>query len=92
IEGNFGPSFTWAQFGLTLRGQAFTGVLGPLPPGLYTYQVTVNGTKGLKDPTNGTRVASKPLWSTFFVPGDEAALLADVPEGQGGNVETLAYG
>ena len=91
IEGNFGPSFTWAQFGLTLRGQAFTGVLGPLKPGLYTYQVTVDGNKGLKDPTNGTTVASKPLWSTFFVPGDEAALLADAPEGQGGNVETLAY-
>jgi enterochelin esterase-like enzyme len=91
IEGNFGPSSTWAEFGLTLRGNAYSGVLGPLKPGLYYYQVTGDDTKGLKDPTNSTTVASKPLWSTFFVPGDSARLLADAPEGQGGKVETLTY-
>ncbi|WP_431921764.1 alpha/beta hydrolase [Nonomuraea jabiensis] len=91
IEGNFGPSFTWAEFGLTRRGTAFSGVLGPLKPGLYTYQVTGDDTKGLKDPTNSTSVASKPLLSTFFVAGDSVRLLADVPQGQGGKVETLTY-
>ncbi|MEU6718384.1 alpha/beta hydrolase-fold protein [Nonomuraea sp. NPDC046802] len=91
IEGNFRPSFTWAEFGLTRRGTAFSGVLGPLKPGLYTYQVTGDDTKGLKDPTNGTSVASNPLLSTFFVQGDSVRLLADVPQGQGGKVETLAY-
>ncbi|MEV0232753.1 alpha/beta hydrolase-fold protein [Nonomuraea sp. NPDC050786] len=91
IEGNFGPSFTWAEFGLTRRGDVWSGVLGPLRPGLYSYQVTGDDTKGLKDPTNSTGVASKPLWSTFFVPGDAARLLADAPQGQGGKVETLTY-
>ncbi|MFB4268304.1 alpha/beta hydrolase [Nonomuraea sp. GTA35] len=91
IEGNFGPSFTWAEFGLTRRGEVWSGVLGPLRPGLYSYQVTGDDTKGLKDPTNNTGVASKPLWSTFFVPGDAARLLADAPQGQGGKVETLTY-
>ncbi|TMR13881.1 esterase [Nonomuraea turkmeniaca] len=91
IEGNFGPSFTWAEFGLTRRGDVWSGVLGPLRPGLYSYQVTGDDTKGLKDPTNNTGVASKPLWSTFLVPGDSARLLADVPQGRGGKVETLTY-
>lgn len=91
IEGNFGPSSTWAEFGLTRRGDAWSGVLGPLQPGLYYYQVTGDDTKTLKDPTNNTSVASKPLWSTFFVPGHPARLLADAPPGQGGTVETLTY-
>ncbi|KAB8182809.1 alpha/beta hydrolase [Microbispora catharanthi] len=91
IEGNFGPSSAWAEFGLTRRGDVWSGILGPLKPGLYYYQVTGDDTKGLKDPTNGTTVASKPLWSTFLVAGDSARLLADAPEGQGGKVETLAY-
>ncbi|PZG23532.1 alpha/beta hydrolase [Nonomuraea aridisoli] len=91
VEGNFGPSFAWAEFGLTRRGDVWSGVLGPLEPGLYSYQVTGDDTKGLKDPTNSTGVASQPLWSTFFVPGDSARLLADAPQGQGGKVETLTY-
>ncbi|QFY09430.1 esterase [Nonomuraea phyllanthi] len=91
IEGNFGPSSTWAEFGLTRRGDVWSGVLGPLKPGLYSYQVTGDDTKSLKDPTNGAGVASKLHWSTFFVPGDAARLLADVPQGQGGKVETLTY-
>ncbi|MEU8364696.1 hypothetical protein AB0C27_52665 [Nonomuraea sp. NPDC048882] len=40
IEGNIGPSSTWAEFGLTRRGDAWSGVLGPLKPGLYSYRVT----------------------------------------------------
>ncbi|WP_182900183.1 esterase family protein [Microbispora sp. H10830] len=91
IEGNFGPSSAWAEFGLTRRGDVWSGILGPLKPGLYYYQVTGDDTKGLKDPTNSTTVASKPLWSTFLVSGDSARLLADAPEGQGGKVETLTY-
>ncbi|MEQ4210249.1 alpha/beta hydrolase-fold protein [Actinopolymorpha sp. B9G3] len=90
-EGNFGKSFNWAEFGLSRRGSNFTGVIGPLAPGLYYYQITGDDTKVLKDPTNPTSVASEPEWSTFFVPGDSARLLADVPEGQGGTIETLSY-
>jgi enterochelin esterase-like enzyme len=92
IEGNFGPSSAWAEYGLTRFGDTWTGTLGPLKPGLYAYQVTGDDTKSLKDPTNDTSVASHPLWSTFFVPGDAASRLADVPEGQGGKVESLTYG
>ncbi|WP_208868183.1 alpha/beta hydrolase-fold protein [Microbispora triticiradicis] len=84
VEGNFGPSSAWAEFGLTRRGDAWSGILGPLKPGLYYYQVT-------GDETNATTVASKPLWSTFLVAGDSARLLADAPEGQGGKVGTLTY-
>ncbi|MBD3148050.1 alpha/beta hydrolase [Microbispora bryophytorum] len=91
IEGNFGPSSGWAEFGLTRRGDVWSGVLGPLKPGLYSYQVTGDDSKSLKDPTNAAGVASKPLWSTFLVAGDSARLLADAPEGQGGKVETLTY-
>ncbi|MEV7803405.1 alpha/beta hydrolase-fold protein [Microbispora sp. NPDC088329] len=91
VEGNFGPSFAWAEYGLTRRGDVWWGALGPLKPGLYSYQVTGDDTKGLKDPTNATSVASKPLWSTFLVPGESVRLLADAPQGQGGKVETLTY-
>lgn len=91
IEGNFGPSSTRAEFGLTRRGDAWSGVLGPLKPGLYSYRVTGDDTKGLKDPTNSTVVASDPLRSTFFVAGDAARPLADAPEGQRGTIDTLTY-
>ncbi|MGI5520098.1 alpha/beta hydrolase [Micromonospora sp. CA-259024] len=91
VEGNFGPSATWAEFGLTRRGDVWSGVLGSLNPGLYHYQVTADDTKSLKDPTNSTSVASSPLWSTFFVAGDSARWLADAPPGAGGTVQTLTY-
>ncbi|MFI7040128.1 alpha/beta hydrolase-fold protein [Microbispora rosea] len=91
IEGNFGPSFAWAEYGLTRRGDVWSGALGPLKPGLYYYQVTGDDTKSFKDPTNAAGVGSKLLWSTFLVQGNSARLLADAPQGQGGKVETLTY-
>lgn len=90
-EGNFGPSANWAQWGLAQRGGNWTSVMGPLEPGLYYYQFTADDTNVVKDPTNPTSVASEPEWSTFFVPGDSASLLADVPDGQGGAIETMTY-
>jgi enterochelin esterase-like enzyme len=90
-EGNFGKSANWAELGLARRGGAWTAVIGPLEPGFYYYQITGDDTKVVKDPTNPTSVESEPEWSTFFVPGDSARLLADVPEGQGGTVEELTY-
>jgi enterochelin esterase-like enzyme len=91
VEGNFGPSSTWAELGLTRRGSAWTAALGPLEPGLYSYQLTADDTKVIKDPTNPAGVTSHPTWTTFFVPGDSAQLLTDVPSGQGGTVGTLTY-
>jgi enterochelin esterase-like enzyme len=91
VEGNLGPSSSWAELGLTRRGSAWTAVTGPLEAGSYYYQFTGDDAKVLKDPTNPTSVTAKPTWSTFFVPGDSARMLADVPAGRGGIVETLTY-
>lgn len=90
VEGNFGPSANWAQFGLSRSGSNWAGTLGPLEPGLYYYQVTGDDSKPFKDTTNPTAVGSEPEWSTFFVAGDSAALLADAPE-RAGSIETLTY-
>ncbi len=90
VEGNFGASANWAQFGLSKSGDTWAGTLGPLDPGLYYYQVTGDDSKPFKDPTNPTSVASEPEWSTFFVAGESAALLADAPE-EAGAIETLTY-
>jgi enterochelin esterase-like enzyme len=91
VDGNFGPSFNRSEFGLTRFGDAWTGSIGPLPPGLYHYQITADDTKVIKDPTNPTSVASEPAWSTFLVPGDAARLLIDVPPGHGGTLGTITY-
>lgn len=90
VEGNFGPSHNWAQIGLSRSGANWTATYGPFEPGLYYYQVTGDDSKVLKDPTNPTSVASEPEWSTFFIPGESAALLADAPE-EAGTVESLTY-
>ncbi|WP_235019855.1 alpha/beta hydrolase-fold protein [Ruania rhizosphaerae] len=90
-EGNFGPSANWAEFGLTLRGDTATGVLGPLEPGHYYYQVTADDHYPVKDPTNPTTVASEPEWSTFMVDGEGAEELMDAPDGARGEVEELTY-
>ncbi|MDP3950483.1 esterase family protein [Microbacterium sp.] len=90
VEGNFGPSFNWAQIGLQRSGANWTATYGPFEPGLYYYQVTGDDSKVLKDASNPTSVASEPEWSTFFIPGESAALLADAPE-DAGTIETLTY-
>ncbi|WP_144794619.1 esterase family protein [Microbacterium paludicola] len=90
VEGNFGPSHNWAQIGLQRSGANWTATYGPFTPGLYYYQVTGDDSKVLKDTSNPTSVASEPEWSTFFIPGDSAALLADAPE-EAGTIETLTY-
>jgi enterochelin esterase-like enzyme len=90
IEGNFGPSHNWAQIGLSRSGANWTATYGPFEPGLYYYQVTGDDSKVLKDPTNPTSVASEPEWSTFFIPGESAALLADAPDAAG-TIESLTY-
>ena len=91
VEGNFGPSFNRSELGLTLFGDAWTAVIGPLAPGSYHYRITGDDCTVIKDPTNPASVTSEPTWSTFFVPGDSARLLTDVPDGQGGTLETVTY-
>src|SRR5690606_29600285 len=86
VEGNFGPSFNWAQIGLQRSGANWTATYGPFEPGLYYYQVTGDDSKVFKDASNPTSVASEPEWSTFFIPGESAALLADASE-EAGTIE-----
>lgn len=90
VEGNFGPSHNWAQIGLSRSGANWTATYGPFEPGLYYYQVTGDDSKVLKDTSNPTSVASEPEWSTFFIPSESAALLADAPDAAGA-IETLTY-
>lgn len=91
VEGNFGPSFNWSEFGLSQFRGVWTGTIGPLPPGLYHYRLSGDDTKVLKDPTNPTSVTSEPTWSTFLVPGDSAGPIGDAPAGRGGTLATLTY-
>ena len=83
VEGNFGPSANWAQLGLSRSGANWSATIGPLDPGLYYYQITGDDTKVFKDARTPPTVGSEPEWSTFFLPGDSAALLADAPEAAG---------
>ena len=91
VDGDFGPSFNRSEYGLSLNGNSWTGIIGPLPAGLYSYQLTGDDTKVIKDPTNPTSVTSQPTLSTFLVAGDSTRLLTDVPSGKGGTVKNLAY-
>ncbi|HEX6327877.1 MAG TPA: alpha/beta hydrolase-fold protein [Jiangellaceae bacterium] len=94
VEGNFGPGKTWSQLNMSLSGGNWTGTIGPLEPGLYYYQyeATIAGSEaliGFRNPNSPQEVTSKPSWNTFFVPGESAAWLADVPGG--GQLETITY-
>ena len=94
VEGNFGPGKTWAQLNMSASGGNWSATMGPLEPGLYYYQyeATMSGTeelKGFRNPNSPQEVAAKPTFNTFFVPGDSAEWLADVPAG--GELETITY-
>lgn len=94
VEGNFGPGKTWSQLNMGLSGGNWTGTIGPLEPGLYYYQyeATIAGSEelvGFGNPSSPQEVTSQPTWNTFFVPGESAAWLADVPGG--GQLDTITY-
>jgi enterochelin esterase-like enzyme len=92
VEGNFGPAGNWSELGLSQFGGAWTATIGPLAPGAYYYRVAADdGRVVLKDPTNPTVVTSRPAWSTFFVPGDSAGPVAEVPGVARGSVGELTW-
>ena len=94
VEGNWGPARTMGQLGLSSSGGNWTGLIGPLTPGLYSYQykATIGGSEQLvtfRNPASPQEVTSKPALNTLFVPGDEAEWITDVASG--GALATLAY-
>ena len=94
VEGSWGPANTMGQLGLSSSGGNWTGLIGPLEPGLYHYQykATIGGSEQLvtfRNPASPQEVTSKPAWNTFFVPGAEAQWISDVASG--GQLATLDY-
>ncbi len=94
IEGDFGPSHTWAASGMDANGANCTANIGPLDPGLYHYQYVATMPDRSKvvfrNPDNPVDVTSHPKWNTLFVPGPEVAWMDDVATG-GGSVSELSY-
>src|SRR5690606_6116203 len=90
VWGNWAPGGSWIRVEMDRVGDRWRATIGPLEPGFHHYRLIVDGV-ATKDTSNPTSVTSEPTWSTYFIPGESARLLADVPEGQGGTVETLNY-
>ncbi|WP_160150909.1 alpha/beta hydrolase-fold protein [Microbacterium timonense] len=94
LEGNIGPSGTWAAVGLDASGANCRANVGPLEPGLYYYQYVATMPDRSKvvfrNPDSPIDVTSHPNWNTLFVPGPEVAWMDDVATG-GGAVSELAY-
>jgi enterochelin esterase-like enzyme len=94
VEGNWGPGRTFGQLGLSSSGGNWTGLIGPLDAGLYSYQykATIGGSEQLvtfRNPGSPQEVTSQPAWNTFFVPGADAQWISDVPSG--GQLANLGY-
>lgn len=90
VWGNWGTSHNWTRIELSKRGDRWRGIVGQLDPGFYYYRLHVDGVQ-TKDTQNPTKVTSEPNWSTFFIPGESAKLLADVPDGTGGSIQPMTY-
>lgn len=95
LQGNIGPAGTWADLALDPSGANYQGMWGPVPPGLYYYQYTATmpdrSKISFRNPASPVAVTSQPSWNTFFVPGEDVAWMADLPEAERGAVTTLTY-
>jgi enterochelin esterase-like enzyme len=91
VWGNFGTSKRWVRMEMsrTAAGR-WRATVGQLEPGFYYYRLHVDRVQK-KDTSNPTSVTTEPTWSTFFVPGDSARLLADAPAGEGGDLRVMDY-
>ncbi|MBX5446654.1 alpha/beta hydrolase-fold protein [Sphaerobacter sp.] len=94
LEGNIGPSGTWAAVGLDASGENCVANIGPMKPGLYYYQYVATmpdrSKQVFRNPNSSVDVTSHPNWNTLFVPGPEVAWMDDVASG-GGTVSELTY-
>ncbi len=89
VIGSWGLSYTNVAYPMSQSGATWTVFLGPLTPGLYSYNFIVDGV-ATKDPNNPSVVHSNPALSTFFVPGEAADFLA-IHQGPKGAVNVLTY-
>jgi enterochelin esterase-like enzyme len=90
VWGNFGPSKRWVRMEMSRSNGRWRATVGQLEPGFYYYRLHVDRVQK-KDTSNPTSVTTEPTWSTFFVPGHSARLLADVPAGKGGTLQQMSY-
>jgi enterochelin esterase-like enzyme len=90
LWGNWAPGGSWVNVQTTKVGNRWRATVGPLKPWFYYYKFLVD-LKSEKDTANPTKITTEPTWSTVLVPGERSRLLADVPPGKGGKVETLTY-
>ncbi|MFI9489861.1 alpha/beta hydrolase-fold protein [Promicromonospora sp. NPDC052451] len=90
VWGNFGPSKRWVRMEMSRSAGRWRATVGQLEPGFYYYRLHVDRVQR-KDTGNPTSVTTEPTWSTFYVPGDSARLLADAPAGTGGDLRVMEY-
>ncbi|GIM90037.1 alpha/beta hydrolase [Paractinoplanes toevensis] len=90
LWGNWAPGGSWVNVPMIRAGDRWRVTVGPIKPWFYYYKFIVDRVSQ-KDTANPASITSEPTWSTFLVPGERSRLLADVPYGQGGTVETLTY-
>ncbi|AWB87635.1 esterase [Mycetocola zhujimingii] len=90
VWANWGPGGSWLRVEMNEVGDRWRATVGPLDPWSYYYRFIVDGVS-VKDTSNPTKVTTEPTWSTFFIPGEESRLLADVAPGTGGALEVLSY-
>ncbi|MEV0890964.1 alpha/beta hydrolase-fold protein [Promicromonospora sp. NPDC050262] len=90
VWGNFGPSKRWVRMEMSRSAGRWRATVGQLEPGFYYYRLHVDRVQR-KDTSNPSTVTTEPTWSTFYVPGDSARLLADAPAGEGGELQVMSY-
>ncbi|KGM13155.1 alpha/beta hydrolase-fold protein [Cellulomonas bogoriensis] len=87
VWGNWAPNGAWFRIPMTKVGDRWRLTLGPLD-GFHYYRYVVDGVDH-KDPADSVNTLTDV--SPLFVPGQRDLLLADVPEGQGGDLSVLTY-
>ena len=90
VWANWAPGGSWLRVEMNKVGDRWRATVGPLEEKFYHYRLIVDR-QSVKDTSNPTKVTSEPAWSTFLVPGEGSRLLADVPAGQGGDLEVMTY-
>lgn len=88
VWGSWAPNGSWFRIPMQREGDRWRLTLGPLD-GYYYYRYVVDGDDEVKDPTDTVNTMTGV--TQLFVPGETDQLLADAPEGQGGQLEVLDY-